>query len=48
MSTAPLTWSFLGKAIPMQAWSGSACACVSKQRKRKRKRKRKRLFLCVF
>jgi len=30
MSTAPLTWSFLGKAIPMQAWSGSACACVSK------------------
>jgi hypothetical protein len=29
MSTAPLTWSFLGKAIPMQAWSGSTCACVS-------------------
>jgi hypothetical protein len=29
MSTVPLTWRFLGEAIPMQAWSGSTCACVS-------------------
>ena len=29
MITTPLTWSFLGQAIPTQAWSGSTCACVS-------------------